>query len=117
LLFHHPQDKICWHIDDQYYFGDDFMVAPVMNEQGIRDVYLPEGEWVNFFNGKIETGGKWLKNLKTKLEDMPVWVKRNASLPLYPDRVDHVDEMDLSKAIAIPIGDSFKGIWNHLNGE
>lgn len=117
LLFHHPEDKICWHIDDQYYFGDDFMVAPVMNEQGIRDVYLPEGEWVNFFNGKIETGGKWLKNLETKLEEMPVWIKRNASLPLYPDRVDHVDEMDLSKAITIHIGDSFKGIWNHLNEE
>ena len=52
LIFHHPEDKLCWHIDDEYYFGDDFLVAPVMNGDNRRDVYLPEGRWVNFFTGE-----------------------------------------------------------------
>ena len=52
LIFHHPEDKLCWHIDDEYYFGNDFLVAPVMNSENRRDVYLPEGKWVNFFTGE-----------------------------------------------------------------
>ena len=40
LIFHHPEDKLCWHIDDEYYFGNDFLVAPVMNSENRRDVYL-----------------------------------------------------------------------------
>ena len=30
LILHHPEDKICWHIDDEYYFGNEFLVAPVI---------------------------------------------------------------------------------------
>jgi alpha-D-xyloside xylohydrolase len=41
MAMHHPDDKLCWHIDDQYYFGDHFLVAPVMNSENQRDVYLP----------------------------------------------------------------------------
>ena len=52
LIFHHPEDKLCLHIDDEYYFGNDFLVAPVMNSENRRDVYLPEGKWVNFFTGE-----------------------------------------------------------------
>lgn len=61
LIFHHPEDKLCWHIDDEYYFGNDFLVAPVMNSENRRDVYLPEGQWVNFFTGEVLEGGRWLK--------------------------------------------------------
>ncbi|NTW78423.1 MAG: hypothetical protein HGB33_11755, partial [Syntrophaceae bacterium] len=61
MIFHHPHDKICWHIHDQYYFGDDFLVAPVMNSANTRDVYLPEGRWVTIFCGKDTTGEKWIR--------------------------------------------------------
>ena len=61
LLMHHPEDKMCWHIDDQYYFGDHFLVAPVMNSDNIRDVYLPEGSWIDFFTGEQLEGGRWLE--------------------------------------------------------
>lgn len=114
LVFHHPNDKMCWHIDDQYYFGNDFLVAPVMNSENQRDVYLPEGEWVNFFDGSISEGRKWLKNYQAPLEEMPVWVKRNAEIPIYPERVNCTDEMDLEKAKALKISDSFKGIFKTI---
>lgn len=111
LIFHHADDKLCWHIDDEYYFGDDFLVAPVMNSENHRDVYLPEGNWVHFFNGTRYEGGRWLKNLYVPLEEMPVYVREGAEIPYYPETVQCTDEMDLSKARVIKIDDHFKGFF------
>lgn len=113
LVFHHPEDNNCWHIDDEYYFGDDFLVAPVMNSDNCRDIYLPEGEWVEFFTGdrfNVEDGGKWLKNIETPLERMPVFVRNGAVIPVYPEDVDSTDDMDMSKVENIVIDDDFKGM-------
>ncbi len=110
LIFHHPDDRMCWHIDDEYYFGDDFLVAPVMNSEGKRDVYLPEGNWTDFFTGKHYSGGKWLKDLDVPLELMPVYVREGAEIPVYPEPVDCTDDMDLSKTEYIKIDGRFKGI-------
>lgn len=114
LALHHPQDRMCWHIDDQYYFGDDFLVAPVMASNSQRDVYLPDGDWVNFFNGEGKTGPYWLKNIKVPMEEMPVWVKKDTVLPWYPGSVAHTGEMDMAKVIQVRIDDKFKGMWNLL---
>ena len=111
LIFHHPEDKLCWHIDDEYYFGDDFLVAPVMNGDNRRDVYLPEGRWVNFFTGEHLEGGRWLKNLEVPLDEMPVYVREGAEIPYYPEQVQCTDEMDLNKQVSLRIDNGFKGIW------
>ncbi len=114
LVFHHADDKMCWHIDDQYYFGDNFLVAPIMNSENQRDVYLPEGEWVNFFDGSPAEGGKWIKNYQANLEEMPVWVKLDAEIPIYPERVNCTDDMDLKKVHLLRISEAFKGIFQSL---
>lgn len=111
LIFEHPADKMCWHIDDEYYFGDDFLVALVMNSEDCRDVYLPEGEWVNFFTGERIRGGQWLKGVKVPLDEMPVYVREGAVIPVYPEDVDCTDEMDLDKSVALKIDEHFRGIW------
>ena len=70
LLMHHPHNRQVWHIDDEYYFGNDFLVCPVMNAchtstdeskngVGTRDIYLPEGQWIDFFTGRQWQGGQW----------------------------------------------------------
>ena len=113
LIFHHPEDNNCWHIDDEYYFGDDFLVAPVMSSDNCRDIYLPEGEWVEFFTGdrfSVSDGGKWLKDIETPLDRMPVFVRKGAVIPVYPENVDSTDDMDMSKVENIIIDDNFKGI-------
>lgn len=99
LVFHHPHDKTCRHIDDQYYFGDRMLVAPVMNPQGVRDVYLPEGKWVNFFTKEVHDGERWLRNLNIPLDEMPVFVKSGSKIPVYPYFVNCTDEMDLTQVI------------------
>lgn len=110
LIFHHHDDRICWHIDDQYYFGDDLMVAPVMNSDNCRDVYLPEGEWVDFFSGETLQGGRWLRHLEVPLDKMPVYAKKGSNIPMYNEPVQCTDQMDLSKAELLCIDETFGGI-------
>ncbi len=120
LLMHHPHDRQVWHIDDEYYFGSEFLVCPVMNAYhtstdepkngvGTRDIYLPEGMWVNFFTGERLNGGRWYYNVEIPLDQMPVFVRPGAHIQIYPDDVDSTDDMDLSKAITIGITKDYKG--------
>jgi len=101
LILHHPNDKTCRQIDDQYYFGDNMLVAPVINSENIRDIYLPEGKWVHFFTHEIFEGERWLKNVEVPLDEMPVFVKYGAAIPMYPEDVNCTDEMDMEKVVEI----------------
>ncbi len=110
LIFHHHDDKTCWQIDDQYYFGDDFLVAPVMNSENRRDIYLPDGKWVNLFSGEITGGNNWVKDFESPLDEMPVWVKFGSVVPVYPQAVSNTDEIDFSRVIRIKFNDHYSGI-------
>jgi len=110
LLMMHPEDRQCWHIDDEYYFGQDFLVCPVMNSQGRRDIYLPDGLWVNFLTGERLKGGRWYYGVEVPLDEMPVFVRPGAQIKLYPDEVDSTDDMDMSRAVSIEIDKEYKGI-------
>ena len=110
LLFHHPHDRQVWNIDNEYYFGTDFLVCPVMNSNNRRDIYLPEGIWVNFLTGERLAGGRWYYGVEVPLEEMPVFVRPGALIRIYPDDVDSTDQMDMSKAVTIEITKEYKGI-------
>ena len=110
LLIHHPNDRQVWHIDDEYYFGNEFLVCPVMNAENRRDIYLPEGQWVHFLTGERLEGGRWYDNVEVPLDGMPVFVRPDARIKMYPHDVDSTDNMDLEKAITIEITKEYKGI-------
>ena len=110
LLIHHPNDRQVWHIDDEYYFGNEFLVCPVMNAENRRDIYLPEGQWVHFLTGERLEGGRWYDNVEVPLDEMPVFVRPDAQIKMYPHDVDSTDDMDLEKAITIEITKEYKGI-------
>lgn len=110
LLYHHPEDVTVWHIDDEYYFGDSFLVCPVMNSENRRDIYLPEGEWIHVFSGEKWQGGRWYKQVEVPLAEMPVFVRPGAEIPVYNATVECTDEMDLSKSETLIIDESFRGV-------
>ncbi|MEM9071860.1 MAG: TIM-barrel domain-containing protein [Myxococcota bacterium] len=60
LLLAYPNDPNVIDLDDQYMFGDDLLVAPVLTEENAREVYLPEGEWFHVFTGERFEGGQTL---------------------------------------------------------
>lgn len=67
---------------DQYMFGDNLMIAPIINEGEIeRNIYFPEGAWINFFTGKMEKGPKNI-SVSASLEEIPVYIKANSIIPL-----------------------------------
>ena len=109
LLMLHPHDKQVWHIDDEYYFGSEFLVCPVMNGENRRDIYLPEGWWVNFFTGERLDGGRWYYDVGVPLDQMPVFVRPGAIIKIYPDDVDCTDQMDMGKAVTMEIAKDYKG--------
>jgi alpha-D-xyloside xylohydrolase len=117
LIFHHEDDPMCWHIDDQYYFGDSFLVAPIMNDDGVRDVYLPSGKWIDFWTGDTLEGGRWLKKIKMSLERMPLYVKYGSEVPVYPHHVQCTDEMDLAKAVKVVFDDQYRGLQSSVLGQ
>jgi alpha-D-xyloside xylohydrolase len=83
LILHHQSDRNVWNICDQYYFGDSMMIAPIMNENGKRKVYLPEGIWYNFWTGKrIEKTG-WIE-VDVPLDTMPIYIPAGSIIPMGP---------------------------------
>jgi len=116
LVFHHEDDPTCWHIDDQYYLGDAFLVAPILNDAGQRDVYLPEGEWIDFWSGECLDGNRWLRGVEAPLERMPVYVRWGARVPVYPEQVQCTDEMDLDKAILLVFDEGYQGFADSVLG-
>ncbi len=117
MIFHHYEDAVCWHIDDQYYFGDSFLVGPVMNSEGIRNIYLPEGNWIDIWTAERFEGPVWLKRRKYSLSRMPIFVKAGDEIEIYPYAVQSTDDMDLSKTISIKFDETFKGLENSALGD
>jgi alpha-D-xyloside xylohydrolase len=59
LFLEYPEDPTSWLIEDQYLFGTDLLVAPLMEEAPGRNVYLPPGFWIDYQDGKVYEGARW----------------------------------------------------------
>lgn len=82
LVLDYPGDPKAAVIDDQYLFGESMMVCPLTLEDGTkRSVWLPEGIWHDFFSGKVYAGGQEYQ-ISAGLEEIPVFVKDGALIPL-----------------------------------
>ncbi len=85
LFFEEPDNPELRNIDDEYFWGDEFLIAPVIEKgRKERDVYLPKGVWFNFFTGKKLSGGRWIKE-KVRFENIPVFVRAGSFIPMVPD--------------------------------
>lgn len=59
MILEFPEDRTAQTLDLQYMLGDNLLVAPIFNDKGFVDYYVPEGTWTNYLtNEKIE-GGRW----------------------------------------------------------
>jgi alpha-D-xyloside xylohydrolase len=59
LFFEFPADPGSWFIEDEYLLGSDLLVAPLFDDSGSRDVYLPPGGWIDYQTGKVYRGPGW----------------------------------------------------------
>lgn len=79
MFYMYPEDAACWEVEDEYFYGPDVLVAPVLYEgQKSRSVYLPKGErWKEYFTGKEYEGGQTVE-AQTPLDVIPVFLKQGA---------------------------------------
>lgn len=74
LFWHAPADQTAQTIDDQFLLGDLLLVAPVLNPgQRSRNIYLPEGQWRDRWNGTLVLGPRWLDNYAAPLDTLPLF--------------------------------------------
>lgn len=57
LFVEYPDDAGAWLVEDEYLFGADILVAPMMEAGTERNVYLPKGNWINYQSGKTYQQG------------------------------------------------------------
>ena len=81
LVMDYPDDATAWGVDDEYLFGSSLLVAPIFTGQSQRSVYLPAGDWYDFWTHEKHAGGRQILVAKP-VDQIPVFVKDGALLPL-----------------------------------
>lgn len=85
----------------EFLYGPSFLVAPIYKETAadkegndIRNgIYLPEGQWIDYFNGQVYEGGRILNQFDAPLWKLPVFVKAGAIIPMTKPN-NNVSEID-----------------------
>jgi alpha-D-xyloside xylohydrolase len=92
LALEHPDDPVAAVVDYQYLLGPDLLVVPVMNPEGRANVYLPQGEWRDWWTGEITPGPTHLR-LEVPIERLPLYALAGAEITMGPD-MDYVEQTD-----------------------
>lgn len=81
MVLEFPYDPTCKFLDLQYMLGSSLLVAPIFNDKGKVEYYLPEGRWTHLLDGRVKTGGRWVKE-EYGYMSLPLWVRPNSILPI-----------------------------------
>ena len=86
LVLMHQGDQRAREAVDEFYFGPDFLVAPVLSPLSERAVYLPEGDWIDYWTG-TRLAGKQSLIASAPLDRIPLYVRAGAVVPRIPEDV------------------------------
>ena len=110
LALSYPKEPEAWTIDDEYLCGADILAAPILNEAGVRSVYLPEGTWVDFWTGDLVEGRRRYGERTWPSGRIPLYLRFGAEIPYYPDRVACTDRMTQGRNAVLSVDSSYRGI-------
>lgn len=86
LFLHYPKDLEAVKLGDEYLWGRDLLVAPVVEKGATsRRLYLPAGTWHDWWTNEKVEGGRWLER-PVDLSTLPLYVRAGAIIPLDPVR-------------------------------
>ena len=77
MVLEFTEDRNCAYLASQYMLGDSLLVAPIFNEDGIAEYYLPEGRWTSLLSGDVKEGGRWYKEKQGYLS-IPLYVREGS---------------------------------------
>jgi alpha-glucosidase/alpha-D-xyloside xylohydrolase len=86
LWLHYPDDPLATERGDEYLFGRDLLVAPVVDKGATsRTLYLPRGAWFDFWTGEKRKGGREITR-NVDLATLPLYVREGTLLPMGPPK-------------------------------
>lgn len=96
LVLTNQEDENVYEITNQYMLGESLMICPV-TEKGAqtRVVYLPEGEWTDYWSGKTYQGKKHYSVL-CPLDQLPIFVKEGAIIATQ-EPLNYIGEKEITK--------------------
>lgn len=81
MFFHFPADTLTYTLDEQFLLGEQLLVAPVLRPgQSSVSVYLPQGEWYDYFWEEKYEGGHWYR-MPIPADHLPTFVRAGTVLP------------------------------------
>ncbi|MDF2942117.1 MAG: glycoside hydrolase family 31 [Herbinix sp.] len=89
MVMEYTNDPTCAYLDKQYILGDSLLVAPIFNDEGSANYYLPEGKWTDFFTEEVKTGSRWYKEKHDYLS-IPLMVKEGSVIAIGAKEEDAV---------------------------
>jgi alpha-glucosidase (family GH31 glycosyl hydrolase) len=108
MVLEYQDDANGYSMWDQWLFGSEILVAPITDGQSTaRDIYLPAGEWIDWWDGTKYVGPQTIRSYHAPIEKMPMFVKAGAVIPLGPRKAywDALVTNPLTLDI-YPLGDS-----------
>ena len=98
LVYYDQDDTQTHYRNDEFIFGNEILVCPILEPNAVgRRMYIPRGEWYNYWTNEFSIGGKevWVD---TKFDEIPVFVKAGAIIPKYPVQ-QYVGELEFDELI------------------
>ena len=105
LYYHYDCDE-AYNVPNEYIFGGQLLVCPVTRKADPRlnlaatKLWLPEGRWTDFFNGRIYEGGRWI-SMYRDLDSIPVLAGEGSIVPMY--RSGLTNDLSLDQPLEIHI--------------
>jgi alpha-glucosidase/alpha-D-xyloside xylohydrolase len=94
LWLHYPNDRAAVARGDEYLWGRDILVAPVVEKGATeRKLYLPQGAWHDFWTNEKHDGGREVTR-KVDLETLPLYVRAGAIIPMGPLKQYTAEKVD-----------------------
>jgi alpha-glucosidase (family GH31 glycosyl hydrolase) len=97
LYLEYPDLEKAYSYPYEYFFGKELLVAPIVDSTDAKEIYLPPGEWIDYFTGKTYKGDQVIKQVYS-IETMPVFVKSGSIIVRQPD-MDYSDQKPLDHLI------------------
>jgi alpha-glucosidase (family GH31 glycosyl hydrolase) len=112
MYYEYPDMSEAYEYKNQYFFGDNMIVAPVITPIPTGEhtasvkVWLPAGQWYEWFTGTMLEGGK-IYERKFLINEIPVYIKAGAIIPMYP-KIKNLRDTVSELVINVFPGGSFK---------
>ncbi len=106
LVLEYPDDPKTWDDTTKYEFlaGKEFLVAPMWGADEVKSgIYLPKGNWVDYWTGKVYQGPTTVNGYHSKLDTLPLFVKAGAVVPMWKSGINSAAEQGFGDRLTVDI--------------